>query len=360
MKLSRIEIENCRNIQQLVLEADPALTVIGGSNGQGKTSLLECIWLLTGGKSFRGAKDQDLVREGAAFGRVVGNTATEARANSIEVLILGEGESRRGRFGRVNGVDYGRAAAMAGIFTCVVFDPGHLMLIKSGPEARRRFLDGALCQLYPNYIKTYRRYARALGQKNVLLKKYHQTHDADALLDVFDAEMSESGREIIERRATYMRELSPQAQQFYAEISQGAEAMELRYCPSATAENFSDRLRATRSEAIRAGFSTVGPHRDDLSVELNGRSARQFGSQGQQRSAALSLKLAEAAVARQVTGEHPVMLLDDVLSELDPDRQGYLLSRMSGRQCFVTTCDTAGFSRTAGKVITIQNGAIES
>lgn len=149
MRLDALDIQNCRNIEAAVLQPDAELTVLAGENGQGKTNVLECIWLLTGSKSFRGAKDMDLVRQGEPFGRVVGQTASAQKDSRIELLVAGPESGKRGRTAKVNGVPYGRATAIAGIFTAVVFDPGHLSLVKSGPEGRRRFIDAALCQLYP-------------------------------------------------------------------------------------------------------------------------------------------------------------------------------------------------------------------
>ena len=358
MKLRALSVENCRNIAKAEFEADEALTVITGQNAQGKTSLLECIWLLTGSKSFRGAKDIELVKEKELFGRVVGDTLADGRDMRIEITIAGEDSGKRGRSAKVNGVPYGRATDIAGRFTAVVFDPGHLSLVKGGPEGRRRFMDAALCQLYPGYITTLRRYTRAVSQKNALLKQYRETPDAPSLLEAFDAEMAAAGEEITRRRRDYLGLLGPLAESLYSEISSGKETLTLSFLPTCEEGGLLQELRDSRAADIRAGFCTTGPHREDFETAIDGRSARSFGSQGQQRSVAIGLKLAEAATAKEVTGEHPVMLLDDVLSELDETRQMYLLSRINDRQSFVTTCDASAFSRVAGRVITLQAGAL--
>ncbi|MGD9559793.1 MAG: DNA replication/repair protein RecF [Oscillospiraceae bacterium] len=358
MRLDALTVQNCRNIALAHLAPHAHLTVIAGANGQGKTNLLECIYLLSGGKSFRGAKDQDLVRHGEGQGHVTGSCLSGGRQQEIAITVEGAERPRRGRFASINGVDYGRATAIAGHFTAVVFEPGHLSLIKAGPEGRRRFLDAALCQLYPGYVATLRRFTRALSQKNALLRHYHDIPDAAGMLDAFDETLVAAGGEITRRRAEYLQQAGPAAERFYAELSSGAEALAIAFLPSAQPGGLAEVLAAARPTDVRAGHATAGPQREDFEVLLAGQSARQFASQGQQRSAVLSLKLAEAATAQQVTGEHPVLLLDDVLSELDETRQAYLLGHMGAGQSFVTTCDATAFSRTAGTVVHVQNGAV--
>ncbi len=359
MKLRTLELSNFRNIEKAHLSADEGLTVIAGANGQGKTNLLESIYLLCGGKSFRGSKDKELVRHGCPSAFVSADVAAFGRDKNIKLTVEGEDSSRKGRFADINGVDYGRAGAIAGNFTAVVFDPGHLHLVKGGPDARRRFLDVALCQLYPGYVGILRRYTRALTQKNAILKRYYETNEADALLDTFDEQLSQVGNEITRRRAEYLDKAAPMAEKFYEEISLGAETLKIEFMPSAPMNELLDALFNSRKKDIRAGFSTLGPHREDFDMILKGKSARTFASQGQQRSAVLSLKLAEAQMARHITGEHPVLLLDDVLSELDENRQKYLLCKMEEKQSFVTCCEPAAFKRTAGKVVFVEDGIVQ-
>ena len=192
MILKALEVENYRNIPAARFEPGRELTVICGKNGQGKTNLLEAVWLLTGGKSFRGAKDAELIRENAGYAVAEGETQGFGKESRIRVFVGGQPGARKARTVRVNGVDYGRAANAAGTFTAVVFDPGHLSLVKGSPEGRRRFLDAALCQLYPGYVTLLRQYSRLVTQKNALLKSYWQTPDANGLLDVFDEKLAES------------------------------------------------------------------------------------------------------------------------------------------------------------------------
>ena len=262
---------------------------------------------------------------------------------------------------RVNGVDYGRAANAAGTFTAVVFDPGHLSLVKGSPEGRRRFLDAALCQLYPGYVTLLRRSSRLVTQKNALLKSYWQTPDANGLLDVFDEKLAESGAAVSAKRQEYLALIEPEITGTYRDIASGSETLAIQYEPSFEPEKgLAPVLRESRARDIAAGFCTAGPHREDFSISIDGRAAKVFASQGQQRSAVLSLKLAEAAGAQKITGEHPVMLLDDVLSELDETRQSYLLSRMEHRQTIVTACDPDLFRRTSGRVYRMEGGILHA
>lgn len=370
MKISRLSVRQYRNIETAEFIPAPELTVICGRNGQGKTNLLEAVWLMTGSKSFRGSKDIELVRQGKPFAIVEGDVAGFEKESCVRIAICGAGGEemglKKGRSAKLNGVDWGRATNLAGTFTAVVFDPGHLSLVKGSPEGRRRFIDAALCQLYPGYLTLLRRYTRQVTQKNALLKAYDRTSGASQLMDVFDEKLAEYGAQVTMRRCAYLEMIGPQVCATYGEISGGRETLELIYQPSfcvqqhlaANQDALFETIRNSRGKDMAAGFCTAGPHREDFSLLLDGRDARVYASQGQQRSAVLSLKLAEAAGLRDVTGEHPVMLLDDVLSELDESRQTYLLSRMEGRQTIVTACDEAAFQRTDGKIYCMDAGVL--
>ena len=358
MRLEHLQVENFRNLESAQLTPSPVLTVICGPNGQGKTNLLEAIWLLTGGKSFRGAKDAELIRRDAPFAVLEANFQAGDRDQQMRLTVGSRGTKRPGRTVKLNGADRGRAASIAGTFTAVVFDPNHLSRVKGGPEGRRRFLDAALCQLYPGYLVALRRYARTVAQKNALLKAYDITPGADTLLETFNEGLAKTGAEVMARRTAYLARLAPAAAQNYRDISSGAETLTVTYqpCCDPTPEALAARLREVKNTELRAGFCLTGPHREDLEIDIDGQPGRIYGSQGQQRSAVLSLKLAEASVAGEILGEHPVMLLDDVLSELDDARQAYLLTRIEDKQTFVTTCDSAAFARTNGKLVFVRGG----
>ena len=360
MRLLSLTVENYRNIPFARLEPGRELTVICGDNGQGKTNLLEAVWLLTGGKSFRGGKDAELVRRGQPFAILEGCIeAADGRRDTLRIAVGTPESERPGRTAKLNGADRGRAANLAGRFTAVVFDPGHLSLVKGAPEGRRKFLDAALCQLYPGYLAVYRRYVRTLAQKNALLRKYECSgRGAADILDALNAELAKTGEEIQARRRAYLALLAPLAEANYAELSGGAETLRVAYAPQFEPGGLAAALQARRAEELRAGCALIGPHREDVSLLLDGEPAKVFASQGQQRSAVLSLKLAEAAAAAQITGEHPVMLLDDVLSELDDGRRRYLLTRMKEKQTFVTSCDDTAFLKTDGTVYTMAAGVL--
>ena len=357
MIVKELSLTNYRNIAAAHFVPADTLTVICGKNGQGKTNLLESVWLCTGGKSFRGAKDAELVRDGANFAVVESVVQGFDKETHLRIAIGGQNSEKKGRMAKANGVDYGRASNLAGVFTAVVFDPGHLSLVKGSPEGRRKFIDAALCQLYPSYITLFRRYTRLVTQKNALLKNFWQTQGARELLDVFDEKLAETGAQVSGKRQEYLSMITPEILHNYDDIASGSEKMEIAYQASFEKDLLSV-LHQVRERDIAAGFCTAGPHREDFTITIDGRDAKTFASQGQQRSAVLSLKLAEAAGAQKVTGEHPVMLLDDVLSELDDTRQAYLLNRMQGKQTIVTACNPALFSAANGKIYKMTNGIL--
>ena len=363
MKLTRLALENWRNIPHALIEPEDGLNVLCGENGQGKTNLLEAIWMLTGAKSFRAAKDAELIRRGADFAVLDGAAECGGRVQTIYLTVGSPGTPRPGRTARLNGVDKGRAASLAGTFTAVVFEPDHLGLIKGSPGGRRRFLDAALCQLYPGYLALYRRYVRALQQKNALLRhsatgRERPYAEKAALLEVLNVELAQQGEAIQQRRRAYLERLAPLACSNYEELSHGAERLTLRYAAQFEPGGLARLLRQRQPEELRAGQSLCGPHREDLELLLDGQPAKVFASQGQQRSVVLSLKMAEAAAVASITGEHPVLLLDDVLSELDDGRKQYLLTRMREKQTFVTSCDDTAFLKTDGEVYRMSGGVL--
>ena len=368
MIVRHLKIEQYRNLRSLELEPHPALTVIAGRNGQGKTNLLESVWMLSGAKSFRASKESEVVQRGESWSRITGTILPdgEQQPMTLEIsLRLDESGKRATRTARKNGVDYGRAGNLAGEFPCVVFAPGHISMVSGAPEGRRRFLDAALCQLYPGYLENLRRYTRALLQKNTFLKDCRTgggMYPADDLLDTYDVQLAHYGAAIAARRQEYCLALAEAAGAQYAGISDGREVLRLAYQPGAARlweeAAFAEALRAGRAADIRAGFSTVGIHRDDIEMILDDADARTYASQGQRRSVVLSVKIAELELIGRITGITPVLLLDDVLSELDDARQDYLLNRIEGKQVFITSCNPELFKKTGGRIVTVENGRL--
>ncbi len=340
MNVLRLTLEHYRNLQPTALEFAPDINVIYGKNAQGKTNLLESLWLFTGGHSFRGSKDSELTAFGQSACKLSLDFFSEEREQTIDLTI----QNGKRAFA-VNGVEKRTGADLIGKFCGVIFSPEHLSLVKNGPAMRRSFLDGALCQSRPSYAKDFVLYQRTLNQRNSLLKEIQKNPELHATLEIWNQFLAERGVQVIKQRQAMVAFLKATVQEIYGGLSQNKETIDLFYGNSIsrdddiTEEKFLERLAAAEKSDLATGYTTVGPHRDDLEITIDGNSARMYGSQGQQRSAVLALKLAEASVMEQITGEKPVILLDDVMSELDCDRQDYLLNRIRDRQIFITCCD---------------------
>ena len=374
MNVTSLSWKHCRNLNGGQILPDDEVNVIYGDNAQGKTNLLELLWIYTGGRSFRGAKDAELVQ--------IGHTRAES-----ELTFFAEGREQTARIELADGrrkcfrneIPQKSAANMVGGFCAVVFAPVHLSLVRDGPAERRRFLDAAICQTKPSYAALLSRYNRVIEQRNALLKELFKRPSLAVTLPEWNEKTAQLAALVTEARLRYLKKLQPAAEETYFGISSEREKLTIRYRRSGVAEQIADEtavdeplptaaellpcLKKTLEEASAAdraaGFTTVGPHRDDFSLCINGLSARSFGSQGQQRSAVLALKLGEAAVLGESIGESPVILLDDVLSELDALRQDYLLNRMAGRQVFITCCEPTPVLRLrGGRAFHMQNGIL--
>lgn len=352
MKISSVELNNFRNISSLRLDADDGVNVIYGENAQGKTNILEGIWLFTGCKSFRGAKDSELVRFDEDFAKLKLGFSDATRNKNAELTI-----SPKGKQILLNGVQLKSTAELIGSFYAVIFSPSHLSLIKDGPQGRRKFIDTALCQLKPSYAEVLSKYKHTLMQRNALLKDIHLNSGLYDLLDTLDIQLARFSGQVILQRLKYVDVLSGYSKEIYGGISENKEEISVKYSRndldlSLSLEDLcrieSQRLTAARKEDILNRSTTVGPHRDDIEILINNVSARSFGSQGQQRSCALALKLGESEIIKKVTGENPVALLDDVMSELDERRQDYVLNHINNRQVFLTCCDPSQVLRLCG------------
>ncbi len=365
MQVSRLTFEGFRNLKPGSFEPDSGVNVIVGENAQGKTNLLEAIWLFTGTKSFRSAKDSELIGFDCDKSRLEMMFEAGGREQQAEIVI----ETRR--TATLNGIKQASAAKLAGVFCGVVFSPIHLSLIKGGPSERRRLIDAAYCQLRPTYVKTLSEYARILAQRNAVCKARNTGEAAAELLDLWDYQLAQAGCRILHARQRYVQRMATTARKIYQGLSGGREEFDLRYAstvpvlpeqtPAEMAEKLYEELRIRRRCDFAAGFTTVGPHRDDMEVYINGKSARSFASQGQQRSAVLAIKLAEAALLEEVTGEKPIALLDDVMSELDHSRQEYILNHIKNWQVFITCCDPEPLkSLKSGQQIFVKNGELST
>ena len=338
MRLLHLSLRNYRNYSRLELTPGAGLNVFLGRNGQGKTNLLEAVALLALSSSPRARRDSELIGPLVTEARI--EARIEAGGRQIEVVYSvarGDGERTR-RAIAVNGVAR-RAVDLPGHFRVVLFWPDDLSLVKAGPEHRRRLLNQLLVQVLPGHARALARYARVLEQRNSLLKQVAAGEQRSEALDVWDEELARLGCEIAAARAEVVLEMSRQAGSQHPRLAAG-EPLDLRYL--GPPDDLLAAVQKSRPEDLRRGVTTLGPHRDDVEVMLAGRDARAFASQGQQRSAVVSLKLAEAAIIGSRTGEPPTLLLDDVLSELDPDRRLALLDRVGEQEQVIITSVEAG------------------
>lgn len=337
MIVKQLTCNGFRNFTELAFEPTSGMNVIYGDNAQGKTNLLEAIWLFCGAKSFRGAKDAEL----KGFG-------IEKAVNTCD-FIFGEVEKQakiiieEKRKAELSGKPLSSASKLAGNFYAIVFSPSDLNLVNDGPAVRRRFLDTAIGQIYPLYNEKLRAYMKAVTQRNTILRDMKMHPDLEFLLDDFEASLAVLIGEILKYRLRYVEILREAVPELYGGISGDKEVLDLSYASKIPTDSKPEEiisfLKAARKEDVFTGNTSVGPHRDDLDLYLNGTRLKSFGSQGQRRSVALTLKLSEARVLKKITGEYPVALLDDVMSELDQKRQDFILNHIRDWQVFITCCD---------------------
>lgn len=365
MRVQSLHFENYRNLKENTIYPSEKVNVIYGENANGKSNLLEAIWLFCGGHSFRGSKENELICFDKSFFRLNMEFYAGERDQNAEIVY----DKVRKNI-KINGVEKNASSYLTEVFSAVVFSPEHLSLIKQGPNVRRRFLDAAICQQKIRYASLLSQYNRIINQRNALLKDIHQNKELKETLSIWDDSLSVVGAQILKERFEYIRQLRDAAQTYHSGISGETEALELGCLCTAKAEEsdsveiIRDKLRnaflSSRHEDYHTGYTSVGPHRDDIEIKINGISARRFASQGQQRSAVLSLKLSEAELLYRRNGERPVILLDDVLSELDYKRQDFLLNKVEDYQVFVTCCEESGKEQLQkGKVFYVQNGEIQ-
>ena len=297
--------------------------------------MLEAIWLFSGARSFRGAKDSECIAQGSEIARL--NLEFESLGNKHTAQLDISGK----RSASLDGVSLKTAGELAGNFKAVVFSPTHLSLIKDGPAVRRRFIDTAIGQIWPKYIGILKNYTYLLAQRNALLKDVRYSNQLFDMLDIYNCQLADIGSKITAYRNRYIDRLNEFVGDIYGGISGGKEILTVAYETTGgnDSESLLEALKTNQNSDITVGTTSVGPHRDELSVKINDMAARAFGSQGQQRSAVIALKLSEAAVINQITGEQPVALLDDVMSELDEGRQDYILNHIKDWQVFITCCD---------------------
>ena len=358
MIIKSIELSNFRNYENLEIHFDNGTNILYGDNAQGKTNILEAAFLSGTTKSHKGSKDKEVIR----FGCEEAHIRTIVEKNEKEYQIDMHLRTRGSKGVAINKIPIKKASELFGILNIVFFSPEDLNIIKNGPAERRRFLDSELCQLDKLYLSDLTKYNKILNQRNKLLKDINYRPDLIETLSIWDEQLLEAGKRIIKRRQIFIEELNEIIGQIHSNISGGKEKLILKYEPNIDDIFFADELLKAKQKDLKLCQTTVGPHRDDMLFEVNGIDIRKYGSQGQQRTSALSLKLAEIEIVKKSIHNTPVLLLDDVLSELDSNRQNYLLNSISDIQTIITCTGLEEFVKNRfhiNKVFHVVNGEVE-
>lgn len=367
MFLKNLALKQYRNYESLQLSFDQHVTLFVGQNAQGKTNILESIYVLALAKSHRTTKDRDLIQWDQEFAVIKGEVEQRYTTAKLELQL-----TRRGKKAKLNGIEQRKLSDYVGALNVVMFAPEDLEIVKGSPSVRRRFIDMEIGQVSPAYLYTLTDYNKLITQRNQFLKDFHQHQKNLALLDVWNQQMAEMIVKILKKRYLFINQLQHWASTIHQRITDGKETLSIRYngtididpqlSDNDSADHILQKLEEVRQREIMRGTSLIGPHRDDLSFYVNGIDVQQFGSQGQQRTTALSLKLAELELIKEEVGEYPILLLDDVLSELDELRQTQLLDAIQDRvQTFVTTTGVEGLRHQTldqAKVFRVKQGAV--
>lgn len=367
--IQELFLRNFRNYITLELKTHPNLNIFIGANAQGKTNILEAVYYTATGRSHRTNKENELLRWQETYFKIDLKAEKNNRKISIEITARDDGQKRI----KVNGVPKKRISGLVGEINVVLFSPEDLMLIKGGPAIRRKYLDNEIAQVNPTYYHNLLNYNKVLIQRNNLLRSIRDRREDPQSLEIWNSQLAEFGCKIISKRIEVLKKITPLARLMHRKITDGQEELEIRYYSSVDLkmegagdnnikEKFLHLINTLRDEEIKRGISLAGPHRDDFSLFVHGKDMRLFGSQGQQRTCVLSLKMAELEFMRSETGEYPVLLLDDVMSELDDQRRKFLLDVVyKNIQTFITAT-TMNYFKELGKkeyaLFEIKKGAI--
>ena len=357
MIIKSIELTNFRNYESLNLEFDKGTNILYGDNAQGKTNVLEAIYLSSITKSHKGSKDQDIIKFGESEAHLRTYIEKDNDVYKVDMHLRKNGS----KIIAVNGQKLKKAAGLLGLLNVVFFSPEDLSIIKDGPSERRRFIDMELCQLDNFYLYNLTNYNKIVEQRNKLLKDIYTNYSLKDTLDIWDSQLISYGSKIIERRVSFINQLNEIIYDIHKKLSGDREEILIKYEPNVLIEEFETKLKQSQEKDIKLKMTTVGPHRDDICSDVNGIDIRKFGSQGQQRTAALSLKLSEIELVKKITKDTPVLLLDDVLSELDSNRHKYLLDSIGNIQTIITCTGLDDFVNDRfeiNKVFKVSNGKI--
>lgn len=357
MIIKSIELADFRNYDSLNLTFDHGTNILYGDNAQGKTNILEAIYVVATTKSHKGSKDKDIIH----FNKEEAHIRAYIEKEAVETRIDMHLRSSKSKGIAIDGQKIKKAAELLGLLNVVFFSPEDLGIIKNGPAERRRFVDMELCQLDNFYLYNLNHYNKIVNQRNKLLKDLYFNPSLGETLNIWDSQLVSFGSKIIERRKVFIEQLNEIIYDIHKKLSGNKEELQIHYEPEVSIEEFEHKLALSQERDIKLKQTCVGPHRDDFSFYIGDIDIRKFGSQGQQRTAALSLKLSEIELVKKITKDTPVLLLDDVLSELDANRQNYLLNSIGDIQTIITCTGLDEFINNRfeiNKIYRVANGKV--
>lgn len=359
MIIKSIDLNDFRNYEQLNISFDDGVNILYGDNAQGKTNILESIYMFGTTKSHRGNKDKEIIK----FEKEEAHLRALFEKNEVDYQIDMHLRADKSKGIAINGVKIKKAAEMLGIANIILFSPEDLSIIKNGPSDRRRFIDAELCQLDKVYLYNLTNYNKIVNQRNNLLKDIMFHPELTDTLDVWDSQLVSLGTKIIDRRALFINQLNEIIYEIHRNLSGEKEKIHIKYDPNVEIEEYEAKIKRNRDKDIKYKLTSVGPQRDDFIFYVNDMDIKKYGSQGQQRTVALSLKLAEIELVKRITGTTPILLLDDVLSELDSNRQNFLLNSIGGIQTIITCTGLDEFINSRikiNKIFKVNNGIVTS
>lgn len=361
MIIESVDLQNYRNYEFLNMTFDNKINIIYGDNAQGKTNILESLYVCATSKSHRGSKDKDIIR----FGNDEAHIKVMVKKHGMNYRLDMHLKKNKTKGIAVNGIPIRRAVELFGIINIIIFSPEDMNIIKNGPSERRRFMDMELSQLDKIYLSNLVNYNKVVVQRNKLLKQLQFSGDSRLvdMLDVWDMQLVRYGSEIIKRRMDFIDNINSIIRPVHSKLSGNKEILNLRYIPCTTTDNFKDEVIRSRERDIKFKMTNVGPHKDDVAFFINDKDVRKYGSQGQQRTCALSLKLAEIELVKKVINDTPVLLLDDVLSELDANRQNFLLDSIGDIQTIITCTGLDEFVNnrfSINRIFKVVNGVVSN
>lgn len=357
MIIKSLELANFRNYEELNISFDKGTNILYGDNAQGKTNILEAIYVSATTKSHKGSKDKEIIN----FDKEEAHIRTYLEKENVETRVDMHLRKNKSKGIAIDGQKIKKAADLMGLLNVVFFSPEDLSIIKDGPAERRRFADMELCQLDSFYLYNLNHYNKIIGQRNKLLKDMYFQPELKETLNIWDSQLVSFGSKIIERREQFVKQLGDIIFDIHKKLSGGKEELVIAYEPDVSIEDFEKQMKYNQDKDIRLKQTTTGPHRDDFSFVVNGVDIRKYGSQGQQRTAALSLKLSEIELVKKISKDIPVLLLDDVLSELDSNRQNYLLNSIGNIQTIITCTGLDEFINNRfeiNKIFKVTNGTV--